>query len=135
MPKLATVTYLCPQYSRAAFDGREWLRRVPREVSNQWIDANSVHLRAECWLIEGAELKDSPSAPVEVEEVVEVVEETAPPASDTDGIPDTEWTRAQIREWLSEKEISVPRTYTTKAKLLSLVEEHLNPTPTEDNTE
>jgi hypothetical protein len=126
---MATVTYLGPQYSRNAFDGREWLRRVPREVTAQWVEANSVHLRAECWLIEGAEVKDAPPAPVEV------VEEAAPPASDTDGIPDSEWTRAAIREWLSEKEISVPRTYTTKAKLLSLVEEHLNPTPVEDNTE
>tara|TARA_A100001515_G_scaffold132150_1_gene120373 strand:- start:1366 stop:1767 length:402 start_codon:yes stop_codon:yes gene_type:complete len=127
---MATVTYLGPQYSRAAFDGREWLRKVPREVSEQWVKDNAVHLRADCWQIEGVNLDDVP-APV-VEKVEEVVEDTSPPASDDDGIPDSAWTRAQIREWLSGNGISVPRTYTTKAKLLSLVEEHLNPKPAEE---
>ena len=127
---MPTVTYLGPQYSRAAFDGREWLRRTPREVSAQWVESHAVHLRADCWEIKGMNLDEVPVPAVE--KVEEVVENTSPPASDTDGIPDSGWTRAQIRKWLSEKDISVPKTYTTKAKLLSLVEEHLNPKPAEE---
>ena len=120
---MPTVTYLGPQYSRAAFDGREWLRKVPRDVSKSWVEAHANHLQADCWKVEGMEM---PSAPVVVK-FTEDVEEVIPPASDTGGIPDGEWTRAAIRTWLKEQNVTIPKTYTTKAKLLSLVEEHLNP--------
>ena len=106
---MPTVTYLGPQYSRAAFDGREWLRKVPRDVSKSWVEAHANHLQADCWKVEGMEM---PSAPVVVK-FTEDVEEVIPSAA--------------IRTWLKEQNVTIPKTYTTKAKLLSLVEEHLNP--------
>ena len=44
-----------------------------------------------------------------------------------DGIPDPEWRRADIMDWLKERGIPIGRTYKTKTALLAMVEEHLNP--------
>ena len=43
-----------------------------------------------------------------------------------DGIPDSGWSKKDISTWLTERDVSYSG-YTTKAKLLTLVEETLKP--------
>ena len=48
-----------------------------------------------------------------------------------DGIPDSKWKRATITDWLKTNEVRV-RAGLTKAQLLERVNEHLNPTISEE---
>lgn len=47
--------------------------------------------------------------------------------ADGDGLPDDDWRRADIMDWLKERGVPIGRTYKTKTALLAMVEEHLNP--------
>ena len=45
----------------------------------------------------------------------------------SDGIPDAGWRNSDIKAWLTERNVTISRGYTTKSGLLTLVEETLNP--------
>lgn len=105
---MPTVTFLGPLGFRRRRDKGEsqWLRGVPVEVSQSWLDENRMHLRPRYFKIEGDE---------------------APTVDEgNDGIPDKSWRVADIREWLGSKGLN-PSGYATKRTLLQSVDEFLNP--------
>ena len=84
----------------------EWIRGEVVEVSQRWLDSQRHRLYPEYFRIEG-------DAGVTVDE-------------GDDGIPDAGWTKKDISAWLKAKGAEFGG-YATKAKLLGLVEETLNP--------
>jgi len=108
---LPTVTYLGPTVYRKRPDIKDsWIRKEPVEVSQEWLNTHRVAICSNptAFLVEGDE-----QAAVTVD------------AKD-DGIPDSGWTKKDISAWLTERDVEYSG-YTTKAKLLAMVEETLKP--------
>tara|TARA_R100000030_G_scaffold14561_4_gene9594 strand:+ start:1302 stop:1664 length:363 start_codon:yes stop_codon:yes gene_type:complete len=89
---------------------RLWPKKVPVEVTQEWLNTYRQKICTRPWvyIVEG-------DAEAEV-----TVDEGA------DGIPDEGWTKKDISAWLTEKGAEFSG-YTTKAKLLALVGQTLNP--------
>ena len=104
---MPTVTFLGPLAYRRRLDrSGEWIRGEPVEVSQQWLDQERRRLKPRYFRIEG-------DAGVTVDE-------------GDDGVPDAGWTKKDISAWLKAQGVEFSG-YATKAKLLGLVEETLNP--------
>ena len=104
---MPTVTFLGPLAYRRRLDrSGEWIRGEPVEVSQKWLDQERRRLKPQFFRIEG-------DAGVTVDE-------------GDDGIPDAGWTKKDISAWLKAQGAEFGG-YATKAKLLGLVEETLNP--------
>ena len=109
---MPTVTYIGTTVYRKMPDGskRLWPKKVPVEVTKKWLNKYRQKICTRPWvyIVEG-------DAEAEV-----TVDEGA------DGIPDEGWTKKDISAWLTEKGAEFSG-YTTKAKLLALVGQTLNP--------
>jgi len=109
---LPTVTYIGTTVYRKMPDGskRLWPKKVPVEVTQEWLNTYRQKICTRPWvyIVEG-----DAEAEVTVDE-------------GGDGIPDEGWTKKDISAWLTEKGAEFSG-YTTKAKLLALVGETLNP--------
>ena len=104
---MPTVTFLGPLAYRRRLDrSGQWIRGEPVEVSQQWLNQERRRLKPQFFRIEG-------DAGVTVDE-------------GDDGIPDAGWIKKDISAWLKAKGVTLGG-YATKAKLLGLVEETLNP--------
>ncbi len=104
---MPTVTFLGPMmYRRRRDKSGQWIRGETVEVSQQWLDYQRNRLSPKYFRIEG-------DAGVTVDE-------------GNDGIPDAGWTKKDISDWLKAQGAEFSG-YATKAKLLGLVEETLNP--------
>ena len=114
---MPTVTYIGNTVYRKMPDGSKstWPKKVPVEVTQEWLDTYRQKICTRPWvyIVEG-----DANAEVTVDEVT--VDEGA------DGIPDEGWTKKDISAWLTEKGAEFSG-YTTKAKLLALVGQTLNP--------
>lgn len=104
MPK---VTYMGPYFACIKRDksAGEWMRGVPEEVSQEWVNANRRELSGN-FRVEGDE-------GITTDEL-------------NDGIPDKGWTIKDIRAWLNKHDAN-PSGYATKTSLLKSVDKVLNP--------
>ena len=105
------VTYLGPTVYRTRPDIKEtWNRKEPVEVSQEWLNTHrtAICTNPTAFLVEGDE-----KTAITVD-------------AKNDGIPDSGWTKKDISTWLTERDVSYSG-YTTKAKLLTMVEETLKP--------
>ena len=84
----------------------EWIRGEAVQVSQQWLNEQRHRLRPQFFIITGDE--------------GETVDEG------DDGIPAAGWTKKDISAWLKAQGVTLGG-YATKAKLLGIVEETLNP--------
>jgi len=108
---LPTVTYLGPSVYRKRPDNKEtWNRKEPVEVTQSWLNTHRVAIctNPTAFLVEGDE-----KTAITVD-------------AKNDGIPDSGWSKKDISAWLTERDVSYSG-YTTKARLLTLVEETLKP--------
>ena len=109
---MPTVTYIGSRVYRKKPEGTGelWPRGEPVEVSQAYLDEHRVAIctNPTAFLVEGDE-------GVTVDE-------------GSDGLPDAGWTKKDITAWLVERGQTVGG-YATKSKLLSTVEEVLNPAP------
>lgn len=105
---MPTVTYTGPWYSRSSKDVRmsEWVRGRSKKVTQEWLDDWRYSL-GDNYRIEGDD-------------------------AGSDGLPDANWKRPEIVEWLSNNGIELGIGYKTKSALLSMVEGVLNPAPVEE---
>ena len=104
---MPTVTFLGPlAYRRRSDRSGEWIRGEPVEVSQQWLNQERRRLNPRYFRIKG-------DAGVTVDE-------------GDDGIPDAGWTKKDISALLKAQGVTLGG-YATKAKLLGIVEETLNP--------
>jgi len=108
---LPQIRFLGPHHNIMSNDkSKMFYRGTSTEVSQEWLDLRSNQF------IGNANF--------------EVSGYEAPTLdADGDGLPDDDWRRADIMAWLSERGVTVGRTYKTKTALLAMVEEHLNPSP------
>jgi len=112
---LPTVTFHGPKWYQILKDGSEIYRGETREVSQAWVDEYRYYLNKNpCISVKG-------DAGVTVDE-------------GDDGIPDAGWTKKDISAWLKAKGAEFGG-YATKAKLLGLVEDTLNPPAPEPEPE
>ena len=104
---MPTVTYIGAQKRRRNLDASmpDWVRGVAHEVSDEWVAHWGARLGAD-FKVEGAH-------------------------ADLlgDGIPDSEWTKAKITDWLKSNGVKVSGGFKTKMTLLDMVEGVLNPEP------
>ena len=104
---MPTVTYTGAQKRRRNLDASmpDWVRGVAHEVSDEWVAHWGARLEAD-FKVEGAH-------------------------ADLlgDGIPDSEWTKAKITDWLKSNGVKVSGGFKTKMTLLDMVEGVLNPEP------
>jgi hypothetical protein len=106
-----TVTSLGPFYERRVPCTRlVAIRQQPLEVTQEFLNEYRHRFSAKWWRIEG----DNPE----------------PVTTDLgeDGLPDEGWTRKDITAWLKDNGATVGK-YATKATLLGMVENVLNPEP------
>lgn len=111
---MPTVTYLGPSVYRKRPDNKEtWNRKEAVEVSQEWLNTHRVAIctNPTAFLVEGDEKTAITAITVDAK---------------NDGIPDSGWSKKDISAWLTERDVSYSG-YTTKAKLLTLVEETLKP--------
>ena len=112
---MPTVTYI-GNYAYRKVPGTKsiWLKRVPTEVSQEWLDANrtAICTNPEVFVVKG-DAKTTAG--------IGFTED-----ADGDGLPDSGWTKKDITGWLKDKGVSVTG-YATKAKLLDKVKTALNP--------
>ena len=106
---MPTITYKGPFYERKSPDPTvpAFVRKVRREVSQEWLNTHRRKISETHYLIEG--------------------DEGVHQDMGGDGIPDEGWTRANIIKWLEDSGSSVGGGYKTKTKLLGLVDNVLNP--------
>ena len=107
---LPTITYKGPRRSGANC-GRLgwWTWGKPREVSAEWLEANRSAIDGPEFRIEGYTFE-------------------APTVDEgNDGIPDMKWTKGDMLAWMEENSVEGASSLKTKAKLLALIEAHLNP--------
>ena len=104
---MPTVTYTGAQKRRRNLDASmpDWVRGVAHEVSDERVAHWGARL--------GADLKV----------------EGAHADLLGDGIPDSEWTKAKITDWLKSNGVKVSGGFKTKMTLLDMVEGVLNPEP------
>ena len=102
---MPTVTYTGPWYSRTSRDVTmpEWVRGRSVEVSQTWLD-EWRHTLGDGYRIDGDD-------------------------GGSDGIPDENWNRPEIVEWLSNQGVDLGIGYKTKSTLLGMVDGVLNPAP------
>lgn len=102
---MPTVTYTGPWYSRPSRDVTmpEWVRGRSVEVSQAWLD-EWRHTLGDGYRIDGDD-------------------------GGSDGIPDENWNRPEIVEWLSSQGVDLGIGYKTKSTLLGMVDGVLNPAP------
>lgn len=104
---MPTVTYTGAQKRRRNLDASmpDWVRGAAHEVSDEWVAHWGARLGAD-FKVEGAH-------------------------ADLlgDGIPDSEWTKAKITDWLKSNGVKVSGGFKTKMTLLDMVEGVLNPEP------
>ena len=104
---MPTVTFRGPLMYRPRTDiAGEWIRGEAVQVSQQWLNEQRHRLRPQFFIITGDE--------------GETVDEG------DDGIPDAGGTKKDISAWLKAQGVTLGG-YATKAKLLGIVEETLNP--------
>ena len=112
---MPTVTYI-GNYAYRKVPGTKdiWLKRVPTEVSQEWLDTNrtAICTNPEVFVVKG-DAKTTAG--------IGFTED-----ADGDGLPDSGWTKKDITGWLKDKGVSVTG-YATKAKLLDKVKAALNP--------
>ena len=106
---MPTITYKGPFYERRSPDPKvpAFVRKVSREVSQEWLNTHRRKISETHYLIEG--------------------DEGVHHDMGGDGIPDEGWTRANIIKWLEDSGSSVGGGYKTKTRLLGLVDNVLNP--------
>ena len=109
---MPTITYVGPNARQRNSVARhdDFIRNKPQEFSPEWIEEHSVHFTGSHWRIEGHFTSDP---------VVETVDEG------NNGTPDSEWNRNDIKNWLNDNNVDIPKGYNTKIKLLYLVKQHL----------
>ena len=109
---MPTITYVGPNARQRNSVARhdDFIRNKPQEFSPEWIKEHSVHFTGSHWKIEGF------SAPQPVAQSAD---------AGNDGIPDSEWNRNDIKKWLNNNNVDIPKGYNTKIKLLYLVKQHL----------
>ena len=102
---MPTVTYTGSWYSRPSKDVRmpEWVRGRAVEVTQSWLD-DWRHSLGDDYRVEGDD-------------------------GGSDGLPDENWNRPEIVEWLSDNGVDLGIGYKTKSTLLSMVDGVLNPAP------
>ncbi|MEK9694212.1 MAG: hypothetical protein VW270_00530 [Candidatus Poseidoniales archaeon] len=105
---MPTITYNGPSFTLMLVDGREINRGESMSVTQQWVDDNRLYLQ-----------KKGNKITLEGDEGVTL-------DAGSDGLPDAGWTKKDIQAWLSEQGVEYGG-YATKTKLLSIVEETLNP--------
>lgn len=112
---MPTVTYI-GNYAYRKVPGTKsiWPKRVPQEVSQEWLDANrtAICTNPEVFVVKG-DAKTTAG--------IGFTED-----ADGDGLPDSGWTKKDITGWLKDKGVSITG-YATKAKLLDKVKTALNP--------
>tara|TARA_R100000234_G_scaffold118797_1_gene100055 strand:+ start:15342 stop:15746 length:405 start_codon:yes stop_codon:yes gene_type:complete len=109
---LPTVTFKGPAGFRRRNDlSGQWFRGEPVEVSQEWLNEYRNRLPSEYFSI-----KDDEGETIDF---------------GNDGIPDSGWTKKDISKWLKEKGATFSG-YSTKSKLLDLVESTLNPPVVEE---
>tara|TARA_B100000131_G_scaffold274907_1_gene277159 strand:+ start:374 stop:676 length:303 start_codon:yes stop_codon:yes gene_type:complete len=86
-------------------------RHKPVEVSQQWLDAHRAEMDLENWNITGD------YAGVEFHEGII--------GDDGDGVPDMNWLKADIQQWLFEQGVEMSGLRATKAKMIDKVQEVL----------
>ena len=104
---MPTVTYTGAQKRRRNLDASmpDWVRGVAHEVSDEWVALWGARLGPDFTVVGAhADLLN-------------------------DGIPDSEWTKAKITDWLKANGVEVSGSFKTKMKLLDMVEDVLNPKP------
>ncbi len=89
-------------------DGREIIRGESMLVTQEWVDNNRLYLQ-----------RKVKSITVQGDEGVTL-------DAGSDGLPDAGWTKKDIQAWLKDHDAEYSG-YATKTKLLSIVEETLNP--------
>jgi hypothetical protein len=106
---LPQIRFLGPHHNIMSNDkSKMFYRGTSTEVSQEWLDQRSNQfIGNDNFEVSGYE----------------------PPTldADGDGLPDDDWRRADIMDWLKERGVPIGRTYKTKTALLAMVEEHLNP--------
>jgi len=104
-----TVTYTGKWYSRTNSDITmpDWLRGREMEVTQDWLNNWRPAVTGDDFRVEGDDAGD-------------------------DGLPDANWNRPEIVEWLSNNGIDLGIGYKTKSTLLSMVEGVLSPAPVEE---
>ena len=102
---MPTVTYTGKWSTRRNSDVHmpDWVRGRPMEVSQTWLDEHRTAVDCD-FRIEGDD-------------------------GGSDGLPDENWNRPEIVEWLSDNGIDLGIGYKTKSALLSMVDGVLNPAP------
>ena len=107
------VTFLGPFAIRRSPCGRgeDFYRKIPKEVSQAWLDQWRHRLPERCWTVAG-----DAGAPVDLGD---------------DGIPDSGWRRKDIIKWLAEYDAK-PSGYATKTQLLDIVDALMNPDRVEE---
>ena len=109
MVSLPQVRFLGPFHSIQSNDKQKtFYRGVTTEVSQEWLDLHQNQF------VGNANFEISGYEAPTVD-------------ADGDGLPDDDWRRADIMDWLKERGVPIGRTYKTKTALLAMVEEHLNP--------
>ena len=104
---MPTVTFTGPFATRRRHDSAEaWLRGQPVEVSQEWLNQWRNRLKPSHFRVEG-----------DVGEMVDF---------GNDGIPDSGWTNKDIKTWITSNGGEVSG-YSTKKKLLGMVDAMLNP--------
>lgn len=104
---MPTITFHGPKWYTLLKDGSEMYRGEVREVTQAWVDEYRYYL------------SKSPSLSVEGDEGVTL-------DAGNDGLPDAGWSKKDIQAWLTEQGVDYGG-YATKTKLLSIVQETLNP--------
>jgi len=87
-----------------------WIWGETREVSAGWLDANRAAVDGPEFVITGHTFDE-----------VKTVDEG------DDGLPDMGWTKGDILSWMEENSVEGASSLKTKAKLLALIDAHLNP--------
>ena len=88
-------------------------RNAPTEVTITWLEQFRRRLdsKSHCWTYDDSDVFFD-----ELE----------------DGLPDENWKRADMLEWMVDHELKAPRGYSTKTQLLKIIDEYLNPTVEEE---
>jgi len=110
---MPTVLYIGPQKAGVNAGPMGWFDfRVPREVSQEWLDTYRTRLSKHYEV-----MGDKPTTP---SKLPEIVEETVDEGDD--GIPDNGWLKNDIVEWLEARNVEI-KAGATKRILLGQVEE------------
>lgn len=100
---MPTLTYIGSSPRTSAPDGpHEYIRWIPHEVTQEWVNTWRDYLSVKNWSVEGDE------------------------GIQNEGNPNNDWNRKEIVTWLENNGVSLTG-YTTKSAALELVNGVLNP--------